>query len=564
MARCSSGCSATTVPDERVRIGIWAVSDGSALWMADHVPRLVGGLVKGAASRGTMTFCICVSPSDQATARQMLLELAAREGTDWTLSEIGWDIRHSVALFNAWLLRRAPRLIRWTLFSMLLVLLPLRSLGALMRPLWRLWNQNGLSTVRNLFQDLCLAWHDPVATAAAIAPTLKRQRLGLARRLGKTLWSWTAALDANEGNAAALPLPPPANVPRRVRQANLRGLPETDGWLLLDPGQVTGLQLPGRRVTLVLSVIPFDFPFSLDAAEWRPGGRWDRWKRVACEMLETVDAVITASLDVVDRPVAGLFNISPAKLTTIPAATPDLWPLLRCHPADRVPTCESRHAAGCVLRQHALEHGWPYLIDFPFEDVPYIFVVAQDCPTQNVALVAEAVRLLLRREYFDIKLFTTACLELGESAGPVSRMVREAGLQFEVLSVPGLPPAAYAAFCHCAAMTVFPSYVAEDGLATTRFAESVSLGTPCLMAASPNSHKLFGHEPGLLPFLFDPYDAETLAHLIRQIAMDRPSALAAQSAILRRLPRHCWGDVAERYATIVSGRPIGAALQAGA
>ena len=82
---------------------------------------------------------------------------------------------------------------------MLLVLLPLRSLGALLRPLWRLWNQNGLSTVRNLFEDLCLAWRDPVATAAAFAPTLERQRLGLARRLGKTLWSWAAALGANEG-----------------------------------------------------------------------------------------------------------------------------------------------------------------------------------------------------------------------------------------------------------------------------------------------------------------------------------------------------------------------------
>jgi glycosyltransferase involved in cell wall biosynthesis len=487
----------------------------------------------------------------------MLLELAAREGADWTLTKVGWDIRHTVALFTAWLLRRRPRLIRWTLFSMLLVLLPLRFFGALLRPLWRLLYQNGLLTVRNLFRDLCLAWHDPVATAAAIAPTLERQRLGPARRLGRTLRSWAAALGANEGNAAAPPLPPPANVPRRVRQANTRRLPETDGWLLLDPGQVTGLQLPGRRVALLLNVIPFDFPFSLDAAEWHPGGRWDRWKRVAFEMLETVDGVITASLDVVDRPVAGLFNISPAKLTTIPAAVPDLWPLLPYRPADRVPTCESRHAAGCVLRKHALEHGWPYLMDFPFEDVPYIFVVAQDCPTQNVSLAAEAVQLLLRREYFDIKLFTTARLEPGESAGPVSRMVREAGLQFEVLSVPGLPPAAYAAFYHCAAMTVYPAY-AEDGLAATRFAESVSLGTPCLMAAGPHSH-----QSGLLPFLFDPYDAEALARLIRRIAMDRPSALAAQSAILGRLPRHSWGDVAERYATIVSGRPIGAAMQAG-
>jgi glycosyltransferase involved in cell wall biosynthesis len=559
MARCSSGCLATTVPDHRVRIGIWAVSDGSGLWIADHVPRLVGGLVEGAALGGTMTFCICVSPSDHAAARQMLLELAAREGVDWTLTKVGWDIRHPVAVFTAWLLRRTPRLGRWALFSMLLVLLPLRLLGSLLRPLWGFLYRNGLSTVPGLLQDLRLAWHDPIAAAAAIAPILERHRLGPAQRLGRTLRSWAATLGANKGTAAAPSLPPPANAPRRVRPANTRQLPETDGWLLLDPGEVTVLQVPGRRVALLLNLIPFDFPFSLDTAGWHPDGRWDRWKRVASETLETVDAVITGSLDVADRPAAGLFNISPAKLTTISPAVPDLWPLLPCRPADRVPTYESRRSAGCVLRKHALEHGWPYLMDFPFEDVPYIFVVAQDCPIQNVSLAAEAVRLLLRREYFDIKLFTTARLELG----PASRMVREAALQFEVLSVPGLPPAAYAAFYHCATMAVYPSY-AEEGLAATRFAESVSLGTPCLMAAGPESRKLLGHESGLLPFLFDPYDAEALARLIRQIAMDRPSAFAAQSAMLERLPRRSWGDVAERYATIVSGRPIGAAAQAGA
>jgi glycosyltransferase involved in cell wall biosynthesis len=559
MVRCFSGCLGTTVSDHRVRIGIWAVSNDPALWIADHVPRLVGGLVAGAALRGTMTFCICVSPSDHTTARRMLLDLAACEGADWRLTKVGWGFRHTLAMFTAWLLRRTPRLMRGALVSMLLVLLPLRTLGVLLRPIWRLIYQNSMP-VSALFRDLFLAWHDPVTTVAAIAPVLERQRPRPTRRLGKALRSWAALLGANKGTAAAPPLPPPATVPRRIRRANTRRLPETEGWLLLDPGQVTGLHLPGRRVALLLNLIPFDFPFSLSAAEWHPGGRWDRWKRVACEMLETVDAVITVSLDVVDRQVVGLFNLSPSKLTPIPAPVPDLLPLLPCRPADRAPTWESRRAAACVLRKHALEHGWAYLMDFPFEDVPYIFVVAQDYPTQNVALAAEAVRLLLRREYFDIKLFTTARLELGESAGPLSRMVGEAKLQFDVVSVPELPPEANAAFCHCAAMTVYPSYV-EDGLAATRFAESVSLGTPCLMAAGPHSLKLFGHESGLLPFLFDPYNAEALAHLIRQTAMDRPSALAAQTAILGRLPRRSWADFAERCATIVSGRPIGAATQ---
>jgi len=557
-ARCSAGCSAMTVPDHRARIGIWAVSDSPGLWMADHVPRLVSGLVEGAALRGTMTVCICVSPSDQATARQTLLALTtAREGADWTLTEVGRDIRHVAAAPIAWLLLRSPGLFRWALFSMLMVILPL---GALLRPLWRILFQNVVLT--GLFRDLRLAWRDPVTTATETATMLERQSLRLAQRLGETLRSWVTALRTNNGAPAAPPRPAPVSaLPLRVRQAKMRRLPETDGWLLLDPGQMTGLHLPGRRVALLMDVKPFHFPFSLGAADWRPGGRWDRWKQVASETLETADALITASLDVMDRQPVGMFNIPPAKLMTIPAAVPDLWPLLPCRPADRVPTCDSRSAAGCVLRTHAREHGWSYLRDFPFEDVPYIFVLAQDCPRQNVSLVAEAVQLLLRRDYFDIKLFTTAHLELGGPASPLSRMVREAGLQFEVVSVPYLPPAVCAAFYHCAAMTIYPSFL-EDGLAPLRFAESVSLGTPFLMAGRPHSPGLAGHEAALRPFLFDPYDAEALARLIRETVIDRPYALAAQAAILRQLPDRNWGDVAERYATIVSGRPVGSAMQA--
>ena len=176
---------------------------------------------------------------------------------------------------------------------------------------------------------------------------------------------------------------------------------------------MSGQVLPGRRFALFPDALPLDFPFHWKAAEWEPGARWNTWMRRASETLAGVDGVITLSRHVAERHVIRRFGVARAMVAPVPAAMSDLRPLLPVCTTDGAPTRDLRRAAADVLRQHAAQRGWSYLTTFPFEDVQYVVVSAEDCPTGNISLVVEAVRLLLLRDYFDIKLFMTAHLDPG-------------------------------------------------------------------------------------------------------------------------------------------------------
>ena len=56
-----------------------------------------------------------------------------------------------------------------------LVLLPLQILHTLLRPPWRFLWRNGLSAVPDQLRMARLAWRDPIAAAAALAPMLDEQ-----------------------------------------------------------------------------------------------------------------------------------------------------------------------------------------------------------------------------------------------------------------------------------------------------------------------------------------------------------------------------------------------------
>jgi glycosyltransferase involved in cell wall biosynthesis len=421
------------------------------------------------------------------------------------------------------------------LLGLLLFMVPAQLLRVLLRPIWRALWRNGLSAMPNLMNAAKRAWRAPTDAAVAIAQLLEQKPFKPLRAFGHELRDW--ASEARYSVTA-----------EHEHAVSAAALPLTSGWLLLRTDFVRGLGLPGRKIALFSDAFPSDLAIHLDAA----------WQCRTAETLAGVDGVVTLSCHVAERHVTGFFGVPKAKVAPIPTAMPDLWPLLPISPHDRVSTPDSRRAAADILRSYAAEREQTYLIEFPFEDVPYIVVPAQDHPTKNVALALEAVRLLLRRDYFDIKLLTTANLEPGRPSG-LWQAVHDGGMQLEALSVPDLPRAVHAALYHCAALTVHPSFV-ESGVGCLDFAESISVGTPCLMALGPHSLELLDEEPALQPFLFDPYDADALAHLIRCTVVSRPAALAVQDGIRKRRARRGWGDVGEEFAAVVSGMPVGGAI----
>ncbi len=553
--------------DSRVRIGVWATWEQPVNWTVEGILRVLAFLVEGAAIRGDITFCIVVSPANHAAALQMLRGLRAREGDEWILVCNGLPTEQVQPAIERDLfpghqppapapqsVRYAglsPKQMRWLLTSLMAALIPVQLLRVLLRPLWRVLWQYGLAAVPRLISMGRLAWRDPVAASAMIASVLEHKSWPPLRAAGNELRQWHIAHEMTAGDANMSPSQRGSHSIVCYSPATRSTLlPETDGWLLLRPDAVDGLCLPGRKVALFPDAIPFEFPFGFAPEEWRPGGKWDTWKCHVSKTLAGVDAVATFSGHVAKRHVAGYFSVTPETIKSIPWAHMDLRPLLPAKPPTRASTPESRLVAAALLRDHASERGWPYLQSFPFEDVPFIVVSTQDRPTKNIPLVVEAVRRLLRRDHVNLKLLMTARLPPGQR---LTRLVHDAGMGLDALSLPFLPPNVHAALYHCGAVTVHPSFF-EGGIGVFPFAESVSLGTPCVMARGPHTLELVDHEPACSPFLFDPYDVEGLVALIRRTIDNRQQVLDVQVEILERLLKRSWADVAKEYAAVISGK----------
>lgn len=323
-----------------------------------------------------------------------------------------------------------------------------------------------------------------------------------------------------------------------------------DGWLLLTPDCIQGLTLRGRRAALFLDAIPMEFGASYRVENWDEDGVFHSFWKNAQQTLCTADSIITFSRHVAMRQVVGLFGMPAARITVVPHAPPDLAAQLPFLAADRRRTPASQTLAADLLRRHAAERGWTYLLDFPFEDVTYIAVSTQDRPTKNIPLVIEAVRRLIRRDHVNIKLLMTTVIEMHGSGTAVPDALRETRLHLDAVSLPRLPEAEHAALYHCAAVTVHPALF-EGGATAFPFPESVSLGTPCLVARGPHIEEMLATYPELAAFVFDPYDVDALVALIRTTIDNRDAVLALQLESFERMKNRTWGQVADEYARAV-------------
>jgi glycosyltransferase involved in cell wall biosynthesis len=315
--------------------------------------------------------------------------------------------------------------------------------------------------------------------------------------------------------------------------------------------------IPGRRAMLLPDAMMLDFGSTWNAAHLHPDGFIATWFPYARRNIARSDAIITFSSHVARRHVVEALGADPAQLRVVPHAPPDLAPLLDFLPQGRRRSAESRARAAAMLRRHAASRGWAYLADFPLEHVDYIAVSTQERPSKNISLVIEALRILVQERFGTTKLLMTTEV-IDDPATPFLRshgLIREHGLMLDAVSVPRLPNPEHAALYHAAAITVHPSFF-EGGDAPFPFSESVSVGTPCLMARGPHTEELLAAHPELAPFMFDPYDAEALADAILRGIAQRDALLDVQLAVHERMRRRSWGQVAEEYAAAASGVPL--------
>lgn len=329
-----------------------------------------------------------------------------------------------------------------------------------------------------------------------------------------------------------------------------------DAWISLFPNQ-TGAQLLDAPVSTIfpdaIGLAYHDF----DDGSWKPKGPPVAWRKRVEATLKTVNNVITFSGHVARDQVTGIFGVSPDRIRVVPHAPPTLGGILP-FVKNGARTAVSRFRAAELLRRHAAHRGLSYLIDFPFEHVRYVAVSTQDRVTKNIRVAVEAIEGLVRQWHEHFKLIMTAQVHFGSTWTPTSAAIELAQLQFDVLSMPDLPREVHAAFYHCAEVTVHPS-VFEGGRGVFPYYESISVGTPCLMADGPHVAEFMLDAPELAAFVFDPNDAQQLARMLRDASQRRDEITALQAATFQRLRRRTWAQVAREYvdAATVGVKPLG-------
>jgi glycosyltransferase involved in cell wall biosynthesis len=281
-----------------------------------------------------------------------------------------------------------------------------------------------------------------------------------------------------------------------------------------------------------------------------PDSGFPLWRSLVKCTLKAATTIITFSNHIARTHGPEFFPRS-VPVVVAPPAPPDLSPLLPVRPGANAGQISSHSAAAAVLRRYARTRGWRYLTDFPFEHVSYIAVSTQDRPTKNVQLIVAALARLIRRRFVNCKVLMTTPLWNGASWTDLPRTVSGAGLDLDVVSMPGLPRNVHAALYHCAALAVHASFL-EGIVGTLPFFEAISVGTPCLMAYGPHVGELLkSHE--LTDTVFDPFNADDLADLISRTLARRDTVLASQSVVYAAAARRDWSAVAAEYAAAATG-----------
>jgi glycosyltransferase involved in cell wall biosynthesis len=331
---------------------------------------------------------------------------------------------------------------------------------------------------------------------------------------------------------------------------------DVEAWIVSFPHFTGALLLDAPRTTLLPDAIPFDFPIGWGAGAWAENAGWDAWRKNAGRALRLSGSVVAHSQHVATQHGVQLLGCSPDQIVVNPHPPPDLLPLTVAS-SDRRRTSESRATAANLLRFEATQRSWSYLSDFPFEDVDYIAVSTQDRPTKNLYAVGEAVRRLVRRDHANYKLFTTARFQDSSEWSLFPSLLRTENLETDIVSLPDLPRPAHAALYHCATVTVHPAFY-EGIIGSLAFFESISVGTPCLLARGPHVAEFLETEPDLYPWTFDPYDIDALTTLVHEVGRRRDEIVGLQLEIYTRIARRGWNVAARTYceAALSARRPV--------
>lgn len=270
------------------------------------------------------------------------------------------------------------------------------------------------------------------------------------------------------------------------------------------------------------------------------------------EMIRAIRAsavVVCLSEHVRDRHLALLDPASIARSIVIPPGPPSRGPRLDAS-LDLGANGHATHAS--TLLGESLPTPRAATIEW-WED-PVITAPTQSRPYKNLRSLVTAVRILNVSYGLRVRLILTA----RPSDCRLGEFIEREGCSPYVEFLTNLPDNVLDAVLAASSLGITPSLF--EGSLPFSLYESVSVGTPCLMANIPVTRAASAADPRFQDLtLFDPHDPEAIAQAIQQALMRLPELLTCQRGFLsRRLVEYGWEQTASRYlealASAASGR----------
>jgi len=196
-----------------------------------------------------------------------------------------------------------------------------------------------------------------------------------------------------------------------------------------------------------------------------------------------------------------------------------------------------------VLNQFQKKHlqTIPYLADFHFPSMKFLFYSSQARPHKNMLNLIKAFEILLRNRFLNLKLVLTA----NPKTVQINSYIKEKKLQNDILFFYDIPNDVLAALNHLAVCAVNPTLF-EGGFPFT-FTEAYSVGTPSVMSRIPVVLEEIQEDNLNCRMLFDPYRPEDMAEKITWAVQNRSELFSLQKPLFESFAARSWEKVVEEY-----------------
>lgn len=292
--------------------------------------------------------------------------------------------------------------------------------------------------------------------------------------------------------------------------------------------------ITAKKVIAIPDVVFSEFP-----ALFRKEGGKHRQSLAQIEKSVKIDAhFICYSEHVKFEHLVKPFHLNPNQVSILKHGATDLSPFLRI--LEGTLTGSAHQIIHEFQKESLKDH--PYLCDFHFPSMKFLFYSSQIRPHKNVLALIKAYEQILRHRFINIKLILTGH---PPDFSPVNEYLLSRGLERDVLSLFNIPDRVLAALNHLAVCAVNPTLF-EGGFPFT-FCEAYSVGTPSIMSRIPVVLEESKDEALNQVMLFDPYNLEDMTDKIAWAIHHREELFALQKPLYEHLSQRTCNDATRAH-----------------